>query len=338
MTLELVSAAVANGARKNKACDVVGIDPKTLERWRRDPDAEDGRCGPTTPPVHKLTDDERARMLALATSPEYRDVSPKQLVPRLADKGIYIASESSFYRVLEDAGMTTHRGPARPPRRVAKPKEHVATGPCQVWTWDITYLHGPIRGRFFYLYLFLDIYSRKIVAAEVHDAEDMELSAGILEGARERESAPAALVLHADNGGPMKGSTMLSTMQRLGVVASFSRPRVSDDNPYSEALFRTLKYSPGYPRKPFVSLDEARRWVDGFVRWYNHVHLHSALRFVAPVDRHEGRDDALLAGRRRVYVAARRRTPRRWTRGVRNWTPIGAVALNPVTHEVHAAV
>lgn len=336
MILELVANAVAAGARKSKACETLGVAPKTLERWRKDPDGEDGRCGPTNPPAHKLTDEERARVIALATSPEYRDLSPKQIVPLLADKGVYVASESTFYRVLEDAGMSSHRGPARPPRKVTKPKEHVATGPCQVWTWDITYLRGPVRGTYFYLYLFLDIYSRKIVAAEVHEAEDMEISSAILEAARERESAASTLVLHADNGGPMKGSTMLSTMKRLGVVASFSRPRVSDDNAFSEALFRTLKYRPGYPRRPFTSLAEARRWVDGFVRWYNHEHLHSSLRFVTPAARHEGRDTALLTRRRRIYAAARQRTPRRWTGGVRNWTPVGAVALNPITREMHA--
>jgi transposase InsO family protein len=337
VTLELVATAVAAGARIHKACEVVGIAPKTLKRWKQNPDGEDERRGPTRSPAHKLSDEERARVIALATSPEYRDLSPKQIVPLLADKGTYVASESSFYRVLEEAGMSTHRGPARPPRKVAKPKEHVATGPCQVWTWDITYLRAPVRGTYFYLYLFLDIYSRKIVAAEVHEAEDMEVSAAILEGARERESAASTLVLHADNGGPMKGSTMLSTMQRLGVVASFSRPRVSDDNPFSEALFRTLKYRPGYPRKPFASLEEARRWVDGFVRWYNHEHLHSALRFVTPAARHEERDTSLLAGRRRVYASARHRTPRRWTGAVRNWSPVGAVALNPISREVHTA-
>ncbi len=136
-------------------------------------------------------------------------------------------------------------------------------------------------------------------------------------------------MLHSDNGGPMKGSTMLATLQRLGVVASFSRPRVSDDNPYSEAIFRTLKYRPGYPSRPFASLEAARLWVDGFVRWYNTEHLHSALRFVSPDDRHYGREREVLSQRRRVYERARRRNPSRWSSSTRNWNPIETVILNP---------
>ena len=136
------------------------------------------------------------------------------------------------------------------------------------------------------------------------------------------------LVLHADNGGPMKGSTMVATMQRLGIVPSFSRPRVSDDNAYAESLFKTLKYRPAYPRKPFASVEAARTWVEDFVRWYNTEHLHSAIRYVTPDDRHAGRDGAILAKRRHVYGTAKKRTPRRWSGDTRNWKPVGDVALN----------
>lgn len=137
------------------------------------------------------------------------------------------------------------------------------------------------------------------------------------------------IVLHSDNGGPMKGSTMLATLQRLGVVPSFSRPGVSDDNPFSEALFRTLKYRPEYPRKPFSTIAQARLWVAGFVAWYNNVHRHSSIRFVTPEQRHQGHDVAVLARRAQLYEQARRRRPERWARGTRNWTPAGAVYLNP---------
>jgi hypothetical protein len=141
---------------------------------------------------------------------------------------------------------------------------------------------------------------------------------------------PEGLILHTDNGGPMKGSTMLATLQRLGIVPSFSRPKVSDDNPYSEALFRTLKYRPEYPGRPFDSLAEAREWVAGFVQWYNTVHLHSAICFVSPDDRHFGREHDLLKKRREVYEAARRRHPERWSTGkTRNWDPVRVVVLNP---------
>jgi transposase InsO family protein len=213
----------------------------------------------------------------------------------------------------------------------------VATGPGQVWTWDITYLRSPVRGTFYFLYLVLDIWSRKIVAAEVHEEESMDLAADLARKASTAEGVrPGELVLHSDNGGPMKGATMLATLQRLGIAASFSRPRVSDDNAMCEAVFRTLKYRPGFPRRPFASLDEARRWVADFVAWYNGEHLHSGLRYVTPNDRHERSDDAILAQRRRVYSAARKRTPRRWSAEIRNWFPVGDVTLNPPRAHVAA--
>lgn len=331
--LKLLDEAVAAGARLHKACELVGLSVRSIERWRADEEGCDRRTGPLTPPPHKLTYAERKELLAVANSPEFRDKSPRQIVPTLADRGIYIASESTFYRVLHDEGQMQHRERARP-RTSTKPKEYIARAPNQVYCWDITYLRSSVRGAFFYLYLVLDIYSRKIVGWWVAPEESMEVAADLIERVtREQEVAPDTLVLHADNGGPMKGSTMLATLHRLGVLASFSRPRVSDDNPYAEALFRTLKYRPGYPRKPFESIDAARAWVAGFVAWYNSEHLHSAIRYVTPNDRHARRDIRILAARHRLYRAARASTPARWSGDTRNWTPVGAVALNPVSME-----
>jgi putative transposase len=180
-------------------------------------------------------------------------------------------------------------------------------------------LRTSVQGIFFYLYLFLDVWSRKIVAAQVFNEESMEHSARLFQMACLTHAvSPPNLVLHSDNGGPMKGSTMLVTLQKLGVVPSFSRPRVSDDNPYSEALFRTLKYRPQYPPRAFESLQEAQAWIDQFVTWYNTVHLHSAIRFVTPDDRHYGREQAILANRHSVYQKARRHRPDRWARQTRN--------------------
>jgi transposase InsO family protein len=337
MILELLDEAVAAGARLSKACELVGLSVRSVERWRVDEVGDDKRAGPVTPPSHKLSAAERKAILDVANSPEFRDKSPRQIVPTLADRGEYIASESTFYRVLHEEGQMQHRERARP-RSSTKPKEHVARAPNQVWCWDITYLRSSVRGAFFYLYLVVDIYSRKIVGWWVAKEESMDVAADFIERATREENVPIdALVLHADNGGPMKGSTMLATLHRLGVLASFSRPRVSDDNPYAEALFRTLKYRPGYPRKPFDSIDAARAWVAGFVAWYNGEHLHSAIRYVTPNERHARQDPAILAARHRVYRAAHARTPRRWTRQTRNWTPIGPVALNPVTMESRLA-
>jgi transposase InsO family protein len=329
MILALIDEAVEAGARLEKACATLGLTARTIARWRAEGGGSDGRAGAGVSPAHKLSPEERARIVECATSAEYRDLSPRQIVPLLADKGVYIASESSFYRVLHEENLMAHREASRP-RANHRPKEHVATAPNQVWSWDITYLRSPVRGVFYYLYLVVDVFSRKIVAAEVHAEESAELAGALVEWACEREGVVTdALVLHADNGAAMKGSSMLATLQRLGVIASFSRPSVSDDNPFAEALFRTLKYRPGYPKKPFATRQEAQAWVDGFVHWYNHEHLHSGIRFVTPVDRHDGRDAAILAARHQLYVQAKAATPRRWTGSTRNWTPVGPVRLNP---------
>jgi|TARA_R100000988_G_C3995472_1_gene165440 putative transposase len=300
-----------------------------LQRWQGRGGGDDRRHGPKTSPPNKLTPAERQRILDVATSPEFRDLSPKQIVPKLADRQEYLGSESTFYRVLREEGMSQHRGRAKPPS-AKPPAERVATGPGQVWSWDITYLRSPVLGMFFYLYVFLDVWSRKIVGFEVHEQESTDLASDLLQRALSKEGLDGVdLALHADNGSPMKGATIKATMERLGIIASFSRPRVSDDNPYSEALFRTLKYSLQYPTS-FESCDQARQWSGGFVEWYNHEHLHSSIGFVTPQDRHDGRDRTILAKRRALYEAARRRNPERWAgRSTRAWSAPQAVLLNP---------
>jgi putative transposase len=140
---------------------------------------------------------------------------------------------------------------------------------------------------------------------------------------------PQQVVLYSDNGSPMKGATMLATLQRLGVVPPFSRPSVSNDNPYSESLFKTLKYRPGYPDQAFADLAAARKWVANFGDWYNHEHLHSAIRFVTPAQRHAGQDQPMLRRREIVYEAAKARHPQRWSGAIRNWRPVAVVNLNP---------
>lgn len=329
MTLALIDEAVSSGARLEKACEVLGLSGRTVERWRHEDDGgRDRRAGPHHAPAHELSAAEKAKVLEVANSPEFRDMSPRQIVPTLADRGEYVASESSFYRVLKEAGQAAHRGRARRPS-ASRPKELVAHAPNRVWCWDITYLRSSVRGMFYFLYLVVDVYSRKIVGWALHEEESQDFAVDMIDAAIRREDVPEdALVLHADNGGPMKGSTMLATLRRLGIVASFSRPSVSDDNAFIEALFRTMKYQPGYPRKPFASIEAARRWVTDFVAWYNGEHLHSGIRYVTPSDRHAGRDVAILANRHEVYASAKERTPRRWTGETRNWTPVGPVPLN----------
>ena len=220
--------------------------------------------------------------------------------------------------------------PSQPRRSPAPPASHCASGPCQVWSWDITWLKSPVRGLFYYLYLIIDLYSRKIVGWEVHENETADHAALLIRKACLAEGVhEAGLVLHADNGSPMKGATMLATLQRLGVVPSFSRPSTSNDNPFSEALFKTVKYRASFPDKPFESLQEAREWVAGFQHWYNEVHRHSALKFVTPAQRHRGEDTALLQQRHALYEAAKARRPERWSGPTRNWAPEKIVYLNP---------
>ena len=187
-----------------------------------------------------------------------------------------------------------------------------------------------MRGQFYYLYLILDIYSRKVVGWEVYEQERGDLASAVVQRAVLAEKCRKTLqVLHADNGSPMKGATLRVTLQQLGIEPSYSRPRVSNDNAYSESSFRTLKYRPGFPHEGFDNLASARAWVHDFVIWYNETHRHSAIRFVTPHERHRGEESAVLKKRVALYEAAKEKHPERWSGKTRNWTAAGEVWLNP---------
>jgi len=327
----LINEAVTAGARRAKACSELEISDRTLRRWTKGGEVHaDQRPLVLRPePANKLSAAERATVLDTCNSESFASLPPSQIVPKLADQGRYLASESSFYRILRADGQQHHRGRAKPPVRRKPPTSHKASGPCEVWTWDITWMPGPVAGMFFYLYLIVDIYSRKIVGWEVHERESAELAATLIRRAVMAEGCiTRPLVLHADNGSPMKGATMKVTMEKLGITASYSRPRVSNDNPFSEALFRTCKYRPDWPTKGFATKTDAQAWVKSFATWYNGEHLHSAIRFVTPDARHAGHDRATLANRAIVYANARAQNPERWSGKTRNWRPTGAVWLN----------
>lgn len=326
---------MATGCRLKPACALLGLAVRTAQRWRSE-GVTDKRKDRRARPANQLSDAERERVLEVATSAEFSNMSPNQIVPVLADRGDYLASESTFYRLLRAEQMNRHRDASRP-KRTQGPRSHEAQGPNQVWTWDITYLPSVVRGLFFYLYLIMDIYSRKITAWQVHDREAADYASGLIrEGCYAEGIEREQLVLHSDNGSSMKGATMLATLQALGVIPSFSRPSVSDDNAFSEALFRTLKYRPVYPDRPFADIAEARAWMEEFVRWYNQEHRHSGIRYVTPAQRHEGRDVEILAERHRLYQEAKQRHPERWSAQTRNWQPVGKVTLNP-TNNKHLA-
>ncbi len=225
MISELIDEAVGSGARLDRACDTLGLTVRTVQRWRKQGrQGFDRRFGPKTPPGNKLSSREQQDVLDAVNRPEHRDLSPKQIVPRLADEGIYLASESMIYRVLHQEDALHPRETSRP-RSVARPREQITTGPLECWSWDITYLRRAVRGAFYYLYLIEDIWSRKIVGWAVHEEESMDLSACLIDDVATRLGCErTGLVLHSDNGGPMKGSTMLATLKHLGIVESFSRP------------------------------------------------------------------------------------------------------------------
>jgi putative transposase len=327
----LIDQACKAGARQEKACQVLGIPARTIQRWRKAPDRDDGRkaAGERREPANKLCEQERFNIEKICNQSAFSDMSPNQIVPALADQGIYVASESSFYRVLRAADQLAHRGKAKAASR-KRPQPLEATGPNQLWSWDITYLRTTVKGLFFYLYMIMDVYSRKIVGWEVCKTESAEYASELFRKTYLREGiAGRVLFLHSDNGSPMKGATMLATLEKLGVLPSFSRPSVSNDNPYSEALFKTLKYHPGFPEKPFDIIEEAREWVAWFQYWYNEVHHHSALKFVTPGQRHRGEDIDILRKRKQLYDTQRSLRPERWSGATRNWTADKVVSLNP---------
>ena len=328
---ELISEATTAGARQARACAMLGLSARTAQRWQGGgPDAVDGRTLRSHEPAHKLSADERAELLAVANSAEFAHLPPSQIVPRLADQRRYIALESTFYRVLREEKQLAHRRSERPARARSKPRAVCADAPNQLFSWDITYLPTTVRGQYFYLYLFMDVFSRMVVGWQVYAEESSAQASELLKDLCAREAIkPGQVILHSDNGGPMKGATMLATLRALGVMPSLSRPGVSNDNPYSESLFKTLKYRPAYPLKPFDTLFAARTWVTGLVRWYNHEHRHSAIRFVTPAQRHANLDQQILDRRATLYEAARQRNPLRWKGPTRNWTRVHTVHLNP---------
>lgn len=336
--INLIKQAQLSGARQTKACEIVGISAKTFQRWVQNKHHRDGRLDVRIEPANKLSLLERQCIIKIANSAEYAHLPPSKIVPMLADNGQYIASESSFYRILSAEKQLKHRQKMNVTKQIKKPRALKATSSNQVYSWDITYLPSVVKGVFFYLYLVMDIYSRKIVGWQVYEEESSALAADLMTDICQREDIKQnQITLHSDNGSPMKGATMLATLQALGIMHSFSRPSVSNDNPYSESLFRTLKYRPEYPDAAFENLMAARVWVTGFVDWYNNQHLHSAIKFVTPHQRHTGEEQKILENRKQVYKQAKLNNPTRWSGEIRNWDRINSVYLNPVKEINRAA-
>lgn len=319
------------GARLNQACSEVGISIRTFERWCRDgevvadrrPDAERPDC------PWALSEAEQQAVLATCMERRFADMPPTQIVPTLADEGVYLASESTFYRLLHAHQAQHHRGRAKV-RSKREPTRHMATRPNQIWCWDVTYLPSTVRGMFFYLFAVLDLYSRKLVAWEIHATESGDQAADLIEKARWRERLRGKPeILHADNGAAQRSFTLRAKLRELGIEPSYSRPGVSDDNPFIESWFRTVKYMPGYPSRGFRDIEAARAWAMRFVGWYNTEHRHSEIGFVTPEQRHTGASEAVLNQRRAIYERAKAARPERWSRHTRRWSEPDHVWLNP---------
>jgi len=276
----------------------------------------------------KLSGDERSQVVSTSCSTDYRDCNPYEIVAIMAEKGQYLASESTFYRILREENMLNHRSDDRPASSNNRPPQRMATGPDQVWCWDITYLRSTVSGLFYYAYVIIDIFSRKIVGWEISSEENVDVAVRLFQRMRQSKNLEG-VYLHSDNGNPMKGATMLMLLYHLGVVPSFSRPRVSDDNPYIESFFRTVKYTPGYP-KCFTSETHAREWFADFVNWYNIEHRHSQIGYVTPEQRHNGRSEEIYMARNQTYADAYKRHPERFSSKPKTWKGQDTVYLNPL--------
>jgi transposase InsO family protein len=324
--VELIEEAHTAGARLKPACEVLDISLRTFQRWR-DGDSTDGRKDAPRRIVRKLSGEEQNHIAEVCCRAEYANVSPYVIYADLLDKGIYLASVSTMYRILRRRGLLHHRGESRPAQRHAKPPQLEATGPNQVWSWDITYLPTLVNGIFLYAYVLMDVWSRKIVGWEIHSEESEAHARDFF-----RRVAVAYNVegvhLHADNGNAMKGVTILALFFSLGILPSYSRPRVSNDNPFSESLFKTLKFRPGYPRR-FKDINHARQWFADFANWYNTEHRHSGTGYITPNARHEGRAPEIMSRRNQVLSDARKAHPERWPNGQMQWEEHPVVYLNP---------
>jgi transposase InsO family protein len=314
--LSLIAEAVAKGCRKKKVCEYLNIPIRTIQNWERR-GLRDRRKGASKRVHNKLREEEHSEIVEIACSKRFRDITPYEIVPLLAEEGRYIASVSSFYRVLGKAGLVFYSKRRKRRRKKVEPIELKATRPYEIMSWDISWLKTNIKGKYYYLYMFVDIWSRYIVGWQVHEEESGALAKELLNEIASRTGVKGT-ILHSDNGGPMICSTMRATLEKLEVIASFSRPSVSNDNAYSESLFKTLKYTAGYPRS-FKNIEQAREWVSKFVHWYNHEHRHSKIGYVTPLQRLNGLDKEIFARRNETFALARKRNPERWSNKIKVW-------------------
>lgn len=305
------------GVSERTVCLLLGIARRTIQNWRRQ--GWDRRKGSSRAVKHRFTEEEREAVFAVACSMKYRDSTPAKIVALLAEEGIWVGSESTFYRVLRLRNALQHRRMSRKPRTPVEPVRMRVDGPNQVWSWDITWLRTDVVGKHFFAYTIIDLFDRSIVGWTIEDVESDELAQRLFANTiRFQKVVPK--ITHTDNGAPMRGMTLAAFLDMLMVRRSYSRPRVSDDNAHIEAWHKTLKYTVGFP-KQFTSLPMAREWYAGFIAWYNTKHLHSALGYVTPHDMRYGRAQAIFTKRDQTMIAARLSHPERWRQNkTRSWS------------------
>lgn len=301
-----VDTAVESGARLLRACESISICERRLRRWRKKED--DGRKGCYHAKNQKLSEREKDQIMEALAQPEIENLSLKAACATLMDKGFYYASPSSFARVVKERA---HRKERRGAASRGKKPLLKATAPNQVWCWDITWLETPHMGRYFYLYMVMDLFSRKVVAWEVYAKEDGTLARDLIAKAMEEEKInPNQLTIHADNGRPMRSMSLRQLFDLMSVNASYSRPHTSNDNAYAESLFNTFKSRISFPEY-FKSREDANDFCMEFFTWYNGIHMHSGLDYVPPLTVHEGRHHAVFENRNRLLNLNREMNPTR---------------------------
>lgn len=323
--VRIINEAVVDGAGVKIACQTLEISVRSYLRWKAGK-LHDGRKGAVKTVPRKLSESEREGFYKAANTARFRDMTPDQIVAILCEEGIYYGSERTLYRIFTDKKALASRTESRKPGPGKKPPELMATGPNQVWSWDITWLRSDVKGFFYYAYVVIDVFSRAIVGWSIEDCESPDHAQRLFERIITRQGVTPQFV-HADNGGPMRGVSLVAFLSGLQVGLTHSRPRVSDDNPYIESFFRTVKYHVSFPGN-FTSLQAARDWLALFIDWYNTQHRHSGIGYVTPVQKHHGLDIALLESRQKTLNSAALDHPERFVRGPRKVAQPRVVYLN----------
>ncbi len=311
----------------SQACQALGVPRSSLYRLRME--KSKAAVQEPAPPPRSLSPAEKVNIRQILNSEHFQDQAPREVYATLLDEGRYVCHWRTMYRILAEHDEVRERRNQLSHPNYHKP-ELLATGPNQVWSWDITKLLGPVKWTYYYLYVILDIFSRYVVGWMVAEREAAALARELVDQSCRRQGIQAEqLTLYADRGSPMMAKSLAMLLADLGVTKSHSRPHVSDDNPYSESQFKTLKYRPDYPER-FGCAADARSWSRSFFGWYNHEHHHSALGLLTPADVHFGRAEQVREQRQQVLQMAYEAHPERFVKGLPQPPQLsGAVWINP---------